>query len=411
MADGKRPTLDVEDRSERGTRAARRLRREGYVPGVVYGGKDGDCTSFKVNWRVLRQVLVDGSALIDLKVAGKTRPVIVKDQQQHPVRDELLHIDLLEVRLDEKIQTQVSVHLEGAEEAPGIKEGGVLEHVTHQLNIEALPTDIPDAIHVDVSALEIAATMHLSEISAPEGVTFLDDPEETLIATVVVPTEVEEPEIEEETELVGEEGELEEGAEPAEGEEGEAPAEGEAPSAEEAEGGGKADWLVVGLGNPGDRYARTRHNVGFEVAKALADRLGLPKFKNKYGGLYAEGRRVAVLLPQTYMNESGSSVGPARGALGVDLEHVLVVHDEIDLPFGKVEVRTGGGLAGHNGLKSVKRGLGGGDFGRVRVGVGRPDSTDPEIVSRYVLGRFDEDPQALIESAVDALERRVTSEE
>jgi large subunit ribosomal protein L25 len=228
MADGKRPTLDVEDRPERGTRAAKRLRREGYVPGVVYGGKDGDCTSFKVN----------ALTLIDLKVGGKTRPVIVKDRHQHPVRDELLHIDLLEVRLDEKIQTQVNVHLEGAEEAPGIKEGGVLEHITHQLNIEALPTDIPDAIHVDVSGLEIAATMHLSEITAPQGVTFLDDPEETIIATVVVPTEVEEPEIEEETVLVGEDGEpLEEGAEPAEGEEGaEAPAEGEAPPAEEAEG-------------------------------------------------------------------------------------------------------------------------------------------------------------------------------
>ena len=238
MADGKRPTLDVEARSERGTRATKRLRREGYVPGVVYGGKDGDCTSFKVNALTLRHVLVDGSALIDLKVGGKTRPVIVKDQQQHPVRDELLHIDLLEVRLDEKIQTQVNVHLEGSEEAPGIKEGGVLEHITHQLHIEALPTDIPEAIHVDVSGLEIAATMKLSEITAPQGVTFLDDPEETILATVVVPTEVEEPEIEEETVLVGEDGEpLEEGAEPAEGEEGaEAPAEGEAPPAEEAEG-------------------------------------------------------------------------------------------------------------------------------------------------------------------------------
>ena len=235
MADGKRPSLDVEERPERGTRAAKRLRREGYVLGVVYGGKNGDSTSFKVDARALRHVLA-GSALIDLKVGGKTRPVIVKDQQQHPVRDELLHIDLLEVRLDEKIQTQVNVHLEGAEEAPGIKEGGVLEHVTHQLNIEALPTDIPDAIHVDVSGLEIAATMKLSEISAPAGVTFLDDPEETILATVVVPTEVEEPEIEEETELVGEEAELEEGAEPAEGEEGAPPAEGEAAPSEEAEG-------------------------------------------------------------------------------------------------------------------------------------------------------------------------------
>jgi large subunit ribosomal protein L25 len=236
MADGKRPTLAVQDRSERGTRAAKRLRREGFVLGVVYGGKDGDCTSFKVDSRELRQVLVDGSALIDLQVDGKTRPVIVKDQQPHPVRDELLHIDFLEVRLDEKIQTTVSVSLEGAEEAPGIKEGGVLEHVTHQLNIEALPTDIPDTIHVDVSGLEIAATMHLSAITAPQGVEFLDDPDETIIATVVVPTEVEEPEIEEETELVGEDGEpLEEGAEPAEGEEGAEPAaEGEAAPAEEA---------------------------------------------------------------------------------------------------------------------------------------------------------------------------------
>jgi peptidyl-tRNA hydrolase, PTH1 family len=174
---------------------------------------------------------------------------------------------------------------------------------------------------------------------------------------------------------------------------------------------GKADWLVVGLGNPGDRYRRTRHNVGFEVAKRAAERWGLPKFKQKYGGLYAHGRDLAVLLPQTYMNDSGSAVGPARGALGVDLDHVVVVHDEIDLPFGKVEVRTGGGLAGHNGLKSVKQGLGSGDFTRVRVGVGRPDSTDPEIVSRHVLGRFSEDEgdvQALVERAVDELERRVT---
>ena len=230
MAEGKRPSLDVEERPERGTRSAKRLRREGYVPGVVYGGKNGDCTSFKVNARALRQVLA-GSALIDLKVAGKTRPVIVKDQHLHPVRDEVLHIDLLEVRLDETIQTQVSVHLEGAEEAPGIKEGGVLEHVTHQLNIEALPTDIPDTINVDVSGMEIAATMHLSELTAPEGVEFLDDLEETIIATIVVPTEVEEPEeIEEETALVGEDGEPIE----APAEEGEEAAD-EAP-AEEAEG-------------------------------------------------------------------------------------------------------------------------------------------------------------------------------
>lgn len=183
-------------------------------------------------------------------------------------------------------------------------------------------------------------------------------------------------------------------------------------------GGGKADWLIVGLGNPGDRYARTRHNVGFEVAALAAERWGLSKAKKKYLGLFSEGRagpggpRVAVLLPQTYMNESGSAVSAARGALGVDLEHVVAVHDEIDLPFGRIEVRLGGGLAGHNGLKSLKRGLGSADFRRVRVGVGRPDSTDPEIVSAYVLGRFRESPEevrGLIEDAAGELERLVSA--
>jgi len=237
MAD--RPTLSLEERPERGSRAVRRLRREGIVPGVLYGGGNGDAVSFKVNGRELRQILADGSALMDVTVdGGKARPVIVKDQQFHPVRDELLHIDLLEVRLDEKIHSTVAVELTGIEESPGVKEGGVLEHVTRELNIEALPTDIPDNIAVDVSGMEVAATMHLSEIAAPPGVTFLDDPEETLIATVVVPTEIEEPEIEEETELVGEEGEVPEGEEaPEEGVE--APAEGEGESQPEGEGGGE----------------------------------------------------------------------------------------------------------------------------------------------------------------------------
>jgi large subunit ribosomal protein L25 len=235
MAQGTRPSLEVEQRDERGTRATKRLRQEGWVPGVVYGG--GDCVPFKVNNRVLRAALHDGSALIDLKIgSGKARPVIVKDQQHHPVRGHVMHIDLLEVRLDEKIASMVSVELENVEDAPGVKEGGVLEHVTRELNVEALPTDIPERILVDVSGMEVAATMHLSEVSAPQGVTFLDDPEETIIATITVPTEVVEPEIEEETELVGEEAaeaEAEAGAEGATGEEAEAQGEAAAEGGDE----------------------------------------------------------------------------------------------------------------------------------------------------------------------------------
>jgi PTH1 family peptidyl-tRNA hydrolase len=177
------------------------------------------------------------------------------------------------------------------------------------------------------------------------------------------------------------------------------------------------DWLLVGLGNPGTEYVRTRHNVGFEVAAALAGRWGLPKAKSKFGGLLTEGRiapggpRVALLLPQTYMNEAGNSVGPARGAFKLPLDRVLVVHDEIDLPFGEIRARVGGGLAGHNGLKSLKQGLGSADFARVRVGVGRPDTTDPDRVAAYVLGRFREPPEQvalLIGEAADTAERIVT---
>jgi peptidyl-tRNA hydrolase, PTH1 family len=180
--------------------------------------------------------------------------------------------------------------------------------------------------------------------------------------------------------------------------------------------GGRVDWLIVGLGNPGDRYARTRHNVGFEVAVLAAERWGLPRARKRYTGLYTDGRagpggpRVGVLLPQTYMNDSGRSAGPARGALGVELDRVVAVHDEIDLPFGRVEARLGGGLAGHNGLKSLRSELGGADFHRVRVGVGRPDSTDPEIVSGHVLGRFSEpadEVRDLVGRAVDELERLI----
>jgi PTH1 family peptidyl-tRNA hydrolase len=153
------------------------------------------------------------------------------------------------------------------------------------------------------------------------------------------------------------------------------------------------------------------------VAEALAARWDLPKAKKKFAGELTEGRtgpggpRVAILRPQTYMNESGRSVGPARGSFKLDLDRLVVVHDEIDLPFGDVRVRLGGGLAGHNGLKSLRRDLGSPDFHRVRVGVGRPDSTDPDIVAAYVLGRWRQpasEVDALVERAADEAERLVT---
>ena len=181
-------------------------------------------------------------------------------------------------------------------------------------------------------------------------------------------------------------------------------------------GDSPVDWLIVGLGNPGSEYDGTRHNVGFQVADELIHRWGLSKPKAKYRGLVTEGRtgpggpRVAVLKPQTYMNEAGNSVGPARGAFKVPLDRVLVIHDEIDLPFGEIRNRTGGGLAGHNGLKSLKANLGSADFSRIRIGVGRPPTTDPDRVAAYVLGRFAEprdEVRSLVERAADETEALV----
>lgn len=192
------------------------------------------------------------------------------------------------------------------------------------------------------------------------------------------------------------------------------------------------DWLIVGLGNPGREHEGTRHNVGFAVADELARRWDLPKPKERFRGRIVEGRaggpgagglletndrarvRVALLWPLTYMNDAGRSAGPARGSYKLPIERVLVLHDEIDLPFGEIRVRQGGGLAGHNGLKSLSRELGGPGFWRVRVGVGRPDSTDPEIVASYVLSRFresDADVNELVTRAADAAEALVFDEQ
>jgi large subunit ribosomal protein L25 len=229
-----RATLKVQARETFGSRATRRLRREGLVPGVVYG-QGGEARPFQVPDRELRALLGQGHTLLDLQIDGsKAVPVVIKDQQRHAVRDEIIHMDCLEVRLDEEIQTDVTIELEGTEQAPGVREGGVLEHVTREVTVEALPTAIPEKIAVDVSEMEINDTISLAAVSPPTGVKFMvDEPEEITIATLSPPRveEEPEPELEEEAELVGEAEEAPEGEE--------APA-GEA-KAEEGEGGGEGE--------------------------------------------------------------------------------------------------------------------------------------------------------------------------
>ena len=163
---------------------------------------------------------------------------------------------------------------------------------------------------------------------------------------------------------------------------------------------------MVGLGNPGREYERSRHNAGFMVAARLAERWEMPRAKDKFGARITEGRirpggpRVVLMTPLTYMNESGKSAGPARGSKKIPLDRVIAVYDEIDLPFGEIRTRLGGGAAGHNGVKSLKQGFGSAGFWRVRIGVDRPDSTDPERVAAYVLGKLSESREQ-VEELID----------
>jgi large subunit ribosomal protein L25 len=229
MARSDATALKVAQREVAGSRATRRLRRDGQVPGIVYGGGE-DPLPFQVDARELRQALAHAGAVLDLSIDGSgATPVVLKELARHPVSGATLHVDLLRVRLDQAIQATVVLELTGVDDSPGVKEGGVLEQVTRELSIEALPGDIPDSLEHDVSEMQIGDTLTVATIAAPGTVTLLDDPE-TVIVTVTPPRlQVEdENEIEAETEVVGE------GEAPAEAE-----AEGDAGSGGDAETSGE----------------------------------------------------------------------------------------------------------------------------------------------------------------------------
>jgi large subunit ribosomal protein L25 len=198
-------SLALSQRQPEGSRAARRLRRQGLVPGVLYGG-DGEPQHFAVDARVLRNTLAHSGAILEVSLdGGAATPVLVKDVQRHPVRGEAVHVDLLRVRMDQAVQTTVVLHLHGADEAPGVVEGGILSQELRDLNVEALPGDLPEELVHDVSDMEMNATLTLDAIRPPAGVTLLDDPE-AVVATITPPSvEPAEEEIETETEVVGEE--------------------------------------------------------------------------------------------------------------------------------------------------------------------------------------------------------------
>jgi large subunit ribosomal protein L25 len=196
--------LSISPREPEGSRATRRLRRSGRVPGVLYGG-EGEPVAFSVDARELRNALAARGAVLEVVDDGSATPAVLKSAQYHPVRGETMHVDLLRVNLNVAIHAVVALELVGAEEAPGVKDGGVLEHITRELNIEALPAEIPESLTFDVSHLQINDTVTLADVPIPDGIVLLDDVEETVIATLSPPrVEADADEIEAETERVGE---------------------------------------------------------------------------------------------------------------------------------------------------------------------------------------------------------------
>jgi len=198
--------LSISPREPEGSRATRRLRRSGRVPGVLYGG-DGEPIAFSADARELRNALAARGAVLEVVADGTATPAVLKSAQYHPVRGETMHVDLLRVNLDVAIHAVVPLELVGGDDSPGAKSGGVLEHITRELNIEALPAEIPESLTHDVSAMEINDTITLADLTVPSGVALLDDLDETVIATLTPPRiEADPDEIESETERVGDGG-------------------------------------------------------------------------------------------------------------------------------------------------------------------------------------------------------------
>jgi len=235
MAQTSNSTLNAAPRQPDGSRANRRLRREGQVPGVLYGG-EGEAVAFSVDSRELRNALQASGAVVDLVVGGTSEPAVLKDAQRHPVRGEMTHVDFVRVNLNVAIQAVVPLIVVGAEESPGVVEGGVVDQPIREVQVEALPNEIPESIEISVAELNIGETAQLSSAVVPAGVTLLDEDDLVVVSMLAPRLEIEET-IEEETELIGEDGEPIEAA----GEEGDGEGDGDGGDGYGGDSGEKSD--------------------------------------------------------------------------------------------------------------------------------------------------------------------------
>jgi len=416
--------LVAEPRDGTGKGVARKLRAAGRVPAVMYG-HGTESTALSVDARDLFHILHTGAGtnvLVDLVVDGSEHLIIPRDVQRDHIHGRFIHVDFLAVRRDEKLQLSIPVRIVG--ESVGVKAGGVVEHHLWELEVESLPGDVPEAIDADISALEIGMSLRVSDLVAPKGATILTNPDESVVAVQQPQMAVE---LEEEEAA---EGEAVEGGGRCRGQVGQAGGDHRSGGRRgRRRGGGRRrrgrrgrravrgldalaamTWLVAGLGNPGERYAKTRHNLGYRVVDELAyredARLRKARFVPADVGEIREGpERVLLAKARTFMNESGPAIASLTRKNDLEPDHVIAVHDDIDLAFGALRVKIGGSTAGHNGLRSLERALRSPEFYRVRLGVGRP--TGRKDPADWVLEGFakaqEPDVALLVDDGADAV--------
>ncbi len=383
--------ITAEPRTEFGKGPSRRIRKANKVPVVLYGHGDAPRHFTLPGHDLMLALRHDPNALIALQTAEGEQLALPKAIVRDPIKGFLSHVDFVAVRTGEKVTVEVPVTLVG-----DAKGDVIVELQTTALSVEADATSLPESIEIDISKLAVGRPIAAADVKLPAGMTLMAAPELVIVQASGAPTAEEvEAELAESDAETGA-GSTDTGADSdadiaaAEAERGRCRDRGLTASPQGVPAVADDVWLVVGLGNPGPAYAGNRHNAGFMVLDLLGERVG-GRFKAHKGRAdVVEGRlagqRVVLAKPKCYMNESGGPVASVSGFFKVPVDRLVVVHDELDVDYGVLRLKQGGGDGGHNGLKSITRSLGSKEYLRVRFGIGRPPGRqDP---ADYVLKDF-----------------------